>query len=176
MDRRSFVRAVGTGALGVGAVTAFKCSPETEAQIEKWDDLVIQELTAIKPELVTLGLSTALIDKTIGVAKDLNVALKASNHASTLDLLGQLTAPDGLIQQLAADIGIVSNDTARKIMEAALIIAHTTLLLIAANIVSSVPASAKVAARTAGHGVAVTHVENAANSIDGLFKSTFPKK
>lgn len=175
--RRNFIgiAAKGTAVLAIVPGTLLLEGCDSTAQLVKWGQLVATELEAVQPQLTALGLSTALISKAIVIGKDLVAALKASNNASTLNFLDQLIAPNGLIQQLANDVGVIGDDSARKIVQAALIIAHTTLLLISANIAENAPSNAISLARTAGQGTAANNVKAAAdsNKIDRAFRVVF---
>lgn len=176
MNRRNALRTIGGGTLAVGVGAAFKCSPATQGQLEKWGNLVADEIAAVGPELLALGLPhAALVAQAEKIARDFVAAVKASDNVKTLDLLGQLTAPDGLINQIASDAGLIKDANTKKFVEGALLIAHVTLALIAANIQQNVPASAKATATAAGHGKQAASVERAASagSIEAMFRVAY---
>lgn len=179
MQRRNFLGTVVKGSAAValtGSPLLLTACADT-TQMVKWAQLVATELSSIGPELESLGIKEPLVAKAITIANDLVKALKTSNHADTLTFLDQLIAPDGLVQQLANDIGLISDDSVKKIVQAALIIAHTTLLLISANIAENVPSNAGAMAAAAGKSVAAEHVRKAATSraIDHAFKIVFAR-
>lgn len=163
LHKRNTLRLLGTGtaiaALAPGTLLLTGCD---KPDVEKWAKLVNDELHAIRTQLVGLGLPAVRVDQALNISDHLVTAIKAADIANIRALLIQLTGVGGLIGQLADDIGVIAEPHARQILEGVLIIVHTTLLLIDANLPQ--PAAGVGPSRAPGQP---------ANKLDATFRVVF---
>ncbi len=129
MINRRFVLKAGLAAtLAGGGLSLIGCSKKTLSQ---WAGIVIATLEQELPYFTELlPSSVAVLSKAIQLAKDLKSALDAGSE-TTVELLNQLLAPNGLFQQLLNDAGLIPDESTRKIVSGILAIAGVALNVIA---------------------------------------------
>lgn len=174
------------GLTGMLGITVLDSGCDKATQLEKWANVVAGEITLIQPALQSIGISGAiftLLAQAEAVAHDLVKAIRDNEHAQILDALAALTAPDGLVKKIADEVNSLTNPTVRRIVEVALLTAHTTLVLIAANIQTVVRSSvgsvhARILAARAGKSKEAKVVEDTAQSdiVEKLFDAAFKEK
>lgn len=168
MKRRSFFKSmiVGIAAMfGVtlGGLTFIGCDSKT---VISWAGTAVAFLEMTLQEFnVLIPGSTGVLTKAIAVAKELQAALKAGS-VNAVDLIQQLLAPDGLIQQIVDTLGLIQDDRRRQIVAGLLLIARAALVTISTAIeqgAGSAPPQVLERAR-AQHKAGVAVVESIAKS------------
>jgi hypothetical protein len=163
MNRRTFARNIGYSALlaSVGA-SSVGCSTKS---LTAWAGTVVSFLEQTLPYFQDLlPSSVAVLTKAIQVAKDLKAALSAGSE-NAIELLNQLLAPNGLFQQILADVGTISGPQ-QKIISGILAIAGVALNIIATALSQGAAGApqALVARVKAKNAIGTSMIENAAKS------------
>lgn len=126
---------------GAGAIIAFGVGPlmGCGGNLITWIGIVIQALTDALPIFKDiLPNSVAILKKALQVAKDLQTALKNA-APNAIDFLQQLSAPDGLFNQIFNDVGLITDPAQRRIVSGILLLAGVALRLIASGLHQGVP-------------------------------------
>lgn len=190
IDRRTMFGKTGKAILGVGALAItgaeIGCAPATQTQLVQWGTFVVNEFAAIEPELQGIGVSgkiITLVSKADQIANTLLKALKSQANSTILEALTELTSANGVIQQIAEEVNLLSNPDVKKFVQGALLVAHITLVEIQSNVHKEVVAAvgvntAKAIAKATGNIAAVENTERIAKSdiIQNLFDATFKKQ
>lgn len=115
--------------------------------------------------------SVANITKAIAVAKDLQAALSADSP-NAVDFINQLLSPDGLINKVIDDIGLIGDPEKRKVVSGVLAIASIALMTIATALAQGSGPAVTTAAKTRGlKGVSTVEKIAASNKLIGTLKA-----
>lgn len=152
LNRREALRITGIGAgLAVGApVTLVQIGCGSTKQLVKWTSTGIAVLNDISPILVDMGAGEIvdLIARAVPIAEKLRKAFSDNDNVSAGQLLANLIEPQaGLISQIADAVGLLANESRKKIILGSLAIAQVLFRLISAQIDNDVPAAAADSAK-----------------------------
>lgn len=163
---------VGALALGGPAVLTLQGCGST-GQMVRWTSTVIGALQDVSPILADMGAGNvvALIAKAVPIAQKLKQAFEANNHADTLTLLDSLINPQtGIIVDIANAVGVLGDDSRKRIVLGTLAIGMVALRLVSANIENETPTAGVTLAKRRAP-MAAASVEKAASK--GALEAAF---
>lgn len=156
MNRRNALRVIGTGAVGMAAVTAFKCDgPRLDAEISI-AQTAINALNIIVPSVAPLT------SKILKLLKDVDADAKNGDFSSAQAAFDSLSV---FITQLQDDAGITINDRAKLILVTVL----GAIRAIGLAVKSSMPVATRVAMNPAT--VKTLDAMTSPQAVDALFKA-----
>lgn len=144
MNRREALRitGIGVGFAVAAPVALMQIGCASTKQLVKWATVGIQALTDLSPILTEMGAGQIvdLIAKALPIAEKLRKAFQDNDNVSASQFITNLVEPQtGLIAQIAAAVGLLTDDPRRKFVFGLLASAQVMFRLINAQIVDDTP-------------------------------------